>query len=103
MHKTGHDKEAVPFIKARAAQWPDQPRFNQLLAQSYEKLGQQVEARRAMADYYVKVGALPTAVELLTQARSMSKDFYTQSELDVQIRTLKQKLKSDRELLERFK
>lgn len=103
MHKTGHDKEAVPFIKARAAQWPDQPRFNQLLAQSYENLGQQVEARRAMADYYVKVGALPTAVELLTQARSMSKDFYTQSELDVQIRTLKQKLKSDRELLERFK
>lgn len=103
MQKSGRYKEAVPFLTQRIEQWPDEPRFNQLLAQSHEKLGQPVQARRAMADYYVKVGALPTAVEQLTQARSMSKDFYVQSELDVQIRTIKQKLKADRELLERFK
>lgn len=103
MLKTGRYKEAIPFLTQRVAQWPDEPRFDQLLAQSYEKSGQPVPARRAMADYYVKVGALPTAVEQLTQARSMSKDFYVQSELDVQIRGIKQKLKADRELLERFK
>jgi hypothetical protein len=39
----------------------------------------------------------------LQQARGMTKDFYLQSELDVQIRTLKERLKADRELLERFK
>lgn len=103
MSKAGHDKDAVPFLKARIAQWPGEPRFNRLLAQSYEQLGQKVSARRAMADYYVKVGALPTAVELLTQARGLSKDFYEQSELDVQIRTLKDKLKAKRELLKQFK
>jgi len=102
MAKTGRSKEAVPFLKARARQWPDQPRFNQMLAQSYERLGDGVAARRAMADYYVEVGAVPTAVEQLTQARQLSKDFYIQSQLDVQIRQLRDKLRTNRELLERF-
>lgn len=79
------------------------PRFYQLKAQSQERLKQQVDARRSMATYYDLTGALPTAVELLQQARNMSKDFYTQSELDVQIRTLRDRIKSDRELLERFR
>jgi len=103
MQQSGQDRQAVSFLDQRIKQWPGQPRLHQLQAQSYERLGQPVEARRAMAEYYKQIGALPTAVEQLQQARSMSKDFYVQSQLDVQIRTLQERVKSDRELLEQFK
>jgi predicted Zn-dependent protease len=46
---------------------------------------------------------LPTAVEQLRQARSLSHDFYVQSELDAQIKMLRQKLETERELLKQFK
>ncbi len=103
LQKTGRDADAVPFLQQRIKQWPEVPRLHQLLAQSHERLGQKVAARRTMAAYYDLTGALPTAVEQLQQARSMTTDFYVQSELDVQIRTLKERLKADRALLERFK
>jgi predicted Zn-dependent protease len=103
LQSLGRDKESIDFLAQRIKQWPDLPRLYQLQAQGYERLGQAVEARRAMAVYYEKTGALPTAVEQLQQARGLSKDFYVQSELDVSIRTLKERLKSDRALLERFK
>jgi predicted Zn-dependent protease len=101
--KIGQDREAVAVLDRALGRWSDVPRFYQLKAQSQERLKQQVDARRSMATYYDLTGALPTAVELLQQARNMSKDFYTQSELDVQIRTLRDRIKSDRELLERFR
>lgn len=103
MRAAGQDQRAVEFLGQRIRQWPDEPRLYQLRAQSYERLGQGVEARRAMAVYYEKVGALPTAVEHLQQARNMSTDFYVQSQLDVEIRRLREKVRSDRALLERFR
>lgn len=103
LQKTGQDAQAVELLAQLTRKWPDVPRLHQLQAQSYERLGRHIEARRAMASYYELTGALPSAVAQLEQARSMSKDFYVQSELDVQIRTLKDRLQSDRQLLERFK
>lgn len=103
LQKSGQDREAVATLDGAIKRWSDVPRLYQLKAQSQERLGQQVNARRSMATYYDLTGALPTAVELLQQARNMTKDFYTQSELDVQIRTLRDRIKADRELLERFK
>lgn len=103
LQKTGRDAAAVEFLQERVKHWADVPRFHQLLAQSYERLGQGVEARRAMANYYELTGALPTAVEQLQQARGMTSDFYLQSQLDVEIRTLKDRLVADRALLERFR
>src|SRR5690606_34048744 len=103
MRAAGQDQRVVEFLAQRIGQWPDEPRLYQLRAQSYERLGQGVEARRSMAVYYEKVGALPTAVEHLQQARSMSTDFYVQSQLDVEIRRLREKVRSDRALLERFR
>ncbi|HLU20238.1 MAG TPA: M48 family metalloprotease [Pusillimonas sp.] len=97
------DSQIVPFLQARIKQWPDEPRLYQQLAQSFERLGQGVEARRNMAIYYEKVGALPTAVEQLQQARNMSSDFYVQSQIDVEIRRLQEKVRADRALLERFR
>ena len=103
LHQAGQDAEAVTFLTQRIRQWPDEPRLYQLRAQSDERLGHKVEARRSMAVYYEKIGALPTAVEQLQQARALSHDFYIQSQLDVEIRRLHEKVRSDRELLERFK
>lgn len=103
LQKTGHDTQAVPFLQERINQWPDVPRFHQLLAQSQERLGQQVDARRSMATYYELIGALPTAVEQLQQARGLTSDFYLQSQLDVEIRALKERQTTERALLERFR
>lgn len=103
MTQQGDDQQAVTFLRERIKQWPDVPRFQQLLAQSLERLGQPIESRKVMADYYVLVGALPTAVEQLQQARTRSTDFYEQSQLDVKIRSLRERLESERLLLERFR
>lgn len=99
----GRYEAAAAELQSRIRQWPEVPRFWQLLAQSHEKLGQRPEARGAMATFYELTGALPAAVEQLQQARTMSRDFYEQSELDVRIRELRERLESDRALLERFK
>ena len=100
---SGNDAEAVRVLQARIKQWPEVPRLWQLLAQSLERLGRRPEARKAMAQFYELTGALPAAVEQLQQARAMSSDFYEQSELDVRIRQLRERLESDRALLERFR
>jgi len=103
LQKAGRDAEAVDALQMRIKQWPEVPRLWQLVAQSQEKLGRRADARRSMATYYELTGALPAAVDQLQQARAMSQNFYEQSELDVRIRELRDRLKSDRELLERFK
>lgn len=103
LQKTGRDGQAVEFLQKRIAHWPDVPRFHQLLAHSHERLGHRIEASRAMAGYYELTGALPTAVEHLQQARGMTSDFYLQSQLDVEIRNLKDRLIAERALLERFR
>jgi len=100
---SGHDEEAVRSLQARIGQWPEVPRLWQLLAQSQERLGRRSAARKSMAEFYELTGALPAAVEQLQQARAMSTDFYEQSELDVRIRQMRERLESDRALLERFK
>lgn len=100
---SGNDAAAVNELQARLEQWPEVPRLWQLLAQSQERLGRRADARRAMATFYELTGALPAAVEQLQQARAMSSDFYEQSELDVRIRQMRERLESDRALLERFK
>ncbi|MFT0850494.1 M48 family metalloprotease [Achromobacter sp. F4_2707] len=99
----GRYEEAIDVLKARIQQWPEVPRLWQLLAQSQERLGLRAEARQSMAHFYELTGALPAAVEQLQQARAMTRDFYEQSALDVRIRELKNRLTTERALLERFK
>ncbi|MEI2416672.1 M48 family metalloprotease [Orrella sp. JC864] len=104
LQNAGRHQETVAFLRDRQAEWAqDDPRLYQLMAQSAEKLGQPVAARREMARYYVATGALPAAVAQLQQARSMSSDFYEQSQIDVEIRQAKERLAQERELLERFR
>lgn len=103
MQKQNQTTEVVPFLQRLIKQWPQEPRFHYVLAKTLEKNQQSIAAREAMAKYYILVGALPSAVDQLQQARDQSKDFYQQSALDVQIRDLREQLERDRLLLERFK
>jgi predicted Zn-dependent protease len=103
MQAARRDEDVVSFLQARIKQWPEIAEFQKLLADSYERLGRRVEAHQAMAAYYEETGALPTAVELLQQARRLSRDFYVQSEIDVRIRMLRERLEDKRAVLEQFK
>lgn len=102
-NKQNQTAQAIPLLEQLVNKWPNEPRFYQLLAQGLERIGQPIAAREAMAQYYILVGALPSAVDQLQQARDQSTDFYQQSTLDVQIRDLRERLERDRLLLERFK
>ncbi len=103
LQKAGRDNEAVAFVQSAVKRWPDDGRLYQMQATSYDRLKKGVEARRAMAVHYEKIGALPAAVEQLKQARAMTSDFYVQSQLDVEIRRLQDTVLENRALLERFK
>ncbi|MFA5596829.1 MAG: M48 family metalloprotease [Pusillimonas sp.] len=95
--------QALAVLAGMIRRWPDEPRWYQLQGQNLERIGKPVQARRAMAIYYDKTGALPTAIEQLQQARSMTQDFYLQSELDVEIRTLQERVRQNRSLLQQFR
>ena len=100
----GKDKEAIAFLQEQTKRWmASEPTLFQMLAKSQERMGDAVAARQSMATYYSLMGMLPAALTQLTQARSMTQDFYVQSELDVEIRSLRARIADDRRLLERFK
>ncbi|MEZ2721238.1 M48 family metalloprotease [Paenalcaligenes hominis] len=103
MQKQAPISTQIDFLQQRIDQWPEEARFYQLLAQALEKNNQPIAAREAMAQYYVLVGAVSSAVSQLQQARTLSTDFYEQSTLDTRIRELREQLERDRLLLERFK
>jgi predicted Zn-dependent protease len=104
LQRTGRNADARAFLRDRIKQWgQDEPVFYQLLAQSEEKTGDRVQARRDMASYYIAIGAFPAAEAQLRQAREMSRDFYVSSQIDVQIKDVRAQLEEQRQLLQRFK
>ncbi|MCZ8405487.1 M48 family metalloprotease [Achromobacter xylosoxidans] len=104
LQANGRHAEAQDYLRAKIKQWgSDEPSLYQMLAQSEERTGKLVQARRDLARYYVMTGAFAAAESQLQQARGMSSDFYEQSQIDVQIKEVKDKLAEERQLLERFK
>ena len=98
------DREAVAFLQEQIKRWSNrEASFYQLMAVSQDRLGDPVAARQSMASYYRLIGALPAAVTQLQQARTISQDFYLQSQIDVEIRSLREIIAEDRRLLERFR
>ncbi|QVQ24564.1 M48 family metalloprotease [Achromobacter deleyi] len=100
----GRHADAQDYLRAKIKQWgSDEPSLYQMLAQSEERNGKPVQARRDLARYYVMTGAFAAAESQLQQARGLSTDFYEQSQIDVQIKEVKDRLAEERQLLERFK
>jgi len=95
--------EAATFLAAQIKKWPkESPELYQMLANSLNAANQPVQARRAMADYYILTGAFPAAMAQLQQARDMTQDFHEKSRLDVEIRQLTARMAQEREVIERF-
>ena len=104
LQSVGRHAEAQDYLRAKIKVWgSDEPSLYQMLAQSEERNGKPVQARRDLARFYVMTGAFAAAESQLQQARGMSNDFYEQSQIDVQIKEVKDKLAEERQLLERFK
>ncbi len=100
----GKEGEAVTFLKEQVRRWPTQePVLFQMLANGQDKLGEQVSARQSMATYYQLVGAFPAAASQLQQARTLSQDFYVQSQIDVELNQIRNKISENRRLLEKFR
>ena len=96
-------EKSLAVLSDMIRRWPNEPRWYQLQGQNLERMGKPIPARRAMAVFYDKTGALPTAIEQLQQARNMTNDFYLQSELDVEIRRMQERVRQNRALLQQFK
>nr|WP_066412529.1 M48 family metalloprotease [Bordetella ansorpii] len=104
LQDAGRNDEAQDYLRDRIERWgADEPGLYQMLAQSEDRNGRTVAARRNMARFYLQTGAYAAAESQLQQARGISHDFYEQSQIDVQIKEVKQKLADERELLQRFK
>lgn len=100
----GKDKGNRALLQEQTKRWMgSEPVLFQMLAKSQERVGETVVARQTMATYYAMMGMLPAALAQLTQARTLTQDFYVQSQLDVEIRALRARIAEDRQLLERFK
>ena len=98
------DQDAITYLQEQIKRWPKvEPDFYKMLGTSHDRLNESVLARQAMASYYEQLGALSASVAQLQQARTLSQDFYVQSQIDVRIRALTAKIAEDRRLLERFK
>jgi predicted Zn-dependent protease len=98
------DKDAIAYLQEQIKRWPKvEPDLYKMLGTSHDRLNEPVLARQAMASYYEQLGALSASVAQLQQARTLSQDFYVQSQIDVRIRALTAKIAEDRRLLERFK
>lgn len=95
--------EAIRFLQQQIKKWPSQsPVFHQMLATSLADANHPVQARRAMANYYILTGAFPAAMAQLQQARDQTSDFHEQSKLDVAIRSLRARMDQEKALLEKF-
>jgi predicted Zn-dependent protease len=102
LQRAGRNTEALAYLQEQMLRWSDESRFYQMTATTYGALNQPVAERRTMADYYAMTGAMPAALELLTQARAASKDFYEQSQIDARVRDLQRRIKEEKDLLKRF-
>jgi len=103
LQQLGRYAQAAKFLEAQIKRWPTQdPSLYKALANNLAQAGEAIRARQSMATYYTLTGAFPAAMSQLQQARQISKDFYQQSQLDVQIRQLTEKMANEREVIQRF-
>ena len=103
LQQMGRYAQAAKFLEIQIKRWPTQdPGLYQVLANNLSQSGEAIRARQSMATYYTLTGAFPAAMSQLQQARQISKDFHQQSQIDVQIRQLTEKMANEREVIQRF-
>ena len=102
LQKSEQHETAVAFLRDQLALSRSDPRFYELLARSYERLGRRTQQHQATAELYLLLGAGPAAIDQLQLARRANDaDFYTMSEVDARLRQLNQQQREYREQLAR--
>lgn len=104
LQRAGDHKAAVDFLSEAIERWPSvEPALYRMAAESYAQLGDGVASARNMAEYYVLIGALPSAVGQLQHARAQSRDFYEQSMFDARINEIQRRIEDERAVLAQFR
>ena len=102
LQRSEQHETVVSFLRDQLAIGRSDPRYYELLARSFERLGRRTLQHQATAELYLLVGSLPAAIEQLQMARRANDaDFYTMSEVDARMRQLNQQMREYREELAR--
>ena len=98
------DRELVDLLAQYIQRWPKQvPWLYESLGKAQGRLGLPIASRENLANYYRLTGALAAAVNQLQEARTLSSDFYEQSQIDVNVQKIREQMTEERRMLERFK
>ena len=92
--QAGDNAEVPRFLRRQKALGKNNPDYFSLLARSYEALGQKSRAYAATGDMYLLLGNLKAALYQFDNAQKAADgDFYTMSEIDAKLRSLRTRLK----------
>lgn len=90
--------DAARFLREQVQQYRDEPRLYQQLAQVYAKQGKIGLQHMALAESYVRSGAVPAAVDQLHLARKAADvSFYDQAVIDARERELQARQRDEKE------
>lgn len=90
--------EATRFLRDQVQQYRDEPKLYDKLAQAYAKQGKIALQHMALAESYVRNGALPAAVDQLNLARKAGDvSFYDQAVIDARERELQARQREEKE------
>lgn len=88
--ESGDGQNAANLARQLAGEHPHNAEYQQLLARALEKVGNKPDAHRALAEYYFLTGALPSAIQQLEIARSMSgNDVKVQAAINARLTEMK--------------
>lgn len=94
----GKLEEAARYLREQVQQYRDEPKLYEQLAQAYAKQGKIALQHMALAESYVRNGALPAAVDQLNLARkSGDVSFYDQAVIDARERELQARQREEKE------
>ncbi|CAN5252243.1 M48 family metalloprotease [soil metagenome] len=104
LQAAGHNDQAAQYLRERTAGFRTDPGLYELLARSYEALGQAPRQHQALGEAYRLRGRMKGAVEqysiaqrLMQGASSSNEDFALSSEIASRIRELREQLKRETE------
>ncbi len=102
LQRSEQHEAMVAYLREQLALPRSDPRYFELLARGYERLGRRALQHQATAELYLQLGAVPAAIDQLQLARRANDaDFYTMSEVDARLRQLTQQMREYREQLAR--
>ena len=97
LQEAGRHTEALKLLAGQLQLYRSDPKLHELQSKSYAAEGKRMAQYQALAEYFLLLGSLPSAIEHFQLARCTGEaDFYQSSILDARIRALWQRLLDER-------